>query len=135
MTEGQIINKYLGWNHKHLGREEGYVDCWGLIIFIYRDLGIEVFDLGNYDERWAYKGDNYFIEYYYEDWEWHTAPVFLDVVLFRNCKGIPAHAGVYLSQGRFIHSARGVGVVIGKMHKYMSRFEGVYRHKWLKSNT
>lgn len=132
MTEKQIRTKYLGIPYKHLGRDLEGLDCWGLIKMIYADLGLELFDLKDYDERWALKGDNYFIEHYYEDWQWHTAPVFLDVILFRNCKGIPAHAGVYLSKGKFIHCARGTGVIIGKWKIMLPKMEGIYRNKKLK---
>lgn len=131
MTEKEIIDKYFGIPHRHLGRDLSGLDCWGLIKMIYADIGIEVFDLKDYDEQWAMRGGNYFIENYYEDWVWHTAPVFLDVLLFRNCKGIPSHAGIYLSKGKFIHSARKAGVAIAKLKDYLPRLEGIYRNNKL----
>lgn len=131
MREQKIIDKYLGIPHKHLGRDLSGLDCWGLVKMVYADYGIEVFDLTDYEHQWAMTGDNFFVEHYYEDWVWHTAPIFLDVLLFRNCKGIPAHAGIYLSKGKFIHSMDKAGVVLGKLKDWLPRLEGVYRNKKL----
>ena len=129
MNVQELRDKYLGVPYRHKGRSLEALDCWGLIVFIYRDFGIEVIDLEDYDENWSVKGRNYFIENYYKKWQAHGAPAYLDLVMFENSKGIPYHAGVYLSKGEFIHCCK-AGTVIGKLFdkKWQERLVGLYRY-------
>jgi len=130
LTEGQLINKYLGWEYLHHGREEGKVDCWGLILFIYKEcFDINILDLEEYEKNWALRNKNLFIENYYKNWLLITQPKFLDVILFNNSKRITFHAGVYLSNGKFIHGSK-AGVVITRLDgKWKERVEGYYRYE------
>ena len=115
LTEIELINKYLGWQYLHHGREKGKVDCWGLVLFIYKEcFDVEIFDLENYEKNWALQDKNLFVENYYENWKSMERPKFLDVVLFNNSKGITFHAGIYLSNGRFIHGSK-AGVVVTRL--------------------
>ncbi len=128
MTEKQLIDKYLGIPYKHMGRDLDGLDCWGLSILAYRDDGIELFDLDNYEKNWALHGKNHFIENYYKKWQQKKFPLFFDVLLFNNSKGVTNHAGIYLSKGRFIHGSR-AGVVITRLvGKFKDRLEGTYRY-------
>ena len=131
VNEKFIINKYLGWQYKHRGREEGYVDCYGLIIHIYRDLGIKLWDIEEqYDKNWSFKGKNYFIENYYRQWVKVANPNVFDVVLFGKSQLAVNHGGVILSNGRFIHTCR-AGTVISRLGNFQwwKRIQGFYKFK------
>lgn len=128
MTKHEIINKYLGKQYKHLGRvPDTGLDCWGLIRCIYKDTGIEIFDLDHYEENWSQHGKNYFVEHYCEAWQKTEQPKFMDVVLFKR-GGIANHAGVMIDKLNFIHASK-AGVVVNKIGdiRWAFKIEGFYR--------
>lgn len=131
MDAQAIVDKYLGLPYKHLGRDFDGFDCWGLIKYIYKDIGIELFDINtDYDKLWGSKGKNYFMENYYKDWIKVREPRFLDIVGLYNNSNVINHAGIMLDRTRFIHSRRG-GVVINNIYDFGQRVQGFYRHKKL----
>jgi len=128
MKEKQIIDKYLGIQYVHKGRDLEGLDCWGLVVAVYADAGIDIFDLEDYERNWSLKGRNHFMENYYEKWVKHSSPIFKDVLLFYGGRDIVNHAGIYLKNGKFIHAAR-AGVVVTRLEgKWKERLEGVYRY-------
>jgi cell wall-associated NlpC family hydrolase len=128
ITEKEIIKQFLGVPYKNGGRDLNGIDCWGLIVAIYKLIGIEVLDMGDYEAHWSKKGKNYFIENYYSDWQEHGTYAFLDVVLFKNSNGVPFHAGVYLSYNR-IMQATAKGVITSEIKgKMKERVFGIFRH-------
>ena len=131
MRDKDIIRKYLGIPFKRRGRaiEEG-LDCWGLIKAIYADCGIDLFDLDSYEVDWPQNGRNHFMEYYCRQWEKVDRPQFMDVVLFRASPMVVNHAGLVLSESRFIHAAR-PGVVVSRLGELQvfKKIEGYYRFK------
>jgi len=130
LTEKQIVSKYLGVPYLHHGRDLTGGDCWSLIILINKDRGIEILDLENYEQDWAKKGKNHFIDNYYKNWEIVTPPKFLDVLLFKNHLGVVSHAGAYLSDGKFIHTHSKVGTIISRLTaRWEQRLDGIYRYK------
>lgn len=76
------------------------------------------------------KGKDYFKEHYARDWERVDEPRPLDGILFLNSRGIANHAGVVLSNRRFIHCPR-VGVIVSRLddQAWKQRIEGFYRLK------
>lgn len=131
MTQEEIIKKYLGTAYSHRGRKkETGLDCYGLIICIYKDLGLDLLDLIEYEIDWSKNGKNYFIDNYADQWEKVVVNHVYDVVLFRNYLGIANHAGVVLTQNRFIHCCK-AGCVIQKLSDptWKNRIVGFYRHK------
>ncbi len=134
MTIKFIVEKYLGIPYRHRGRDLSGLDCYGLIISIFEDAGISLFDIEEeYTEDWAWKGKNLFIENAYLEWEQVKTPYFLDVVGFVNSKGVVNHAGVMLTSTKFIHTCK-AGTVISSLNDYRkkNRIAGFYRHKKLK---
>ena len=138
-TERQILNKYVGIPYKHKGRNLSGLDCLGLIIMIYADLGREVLDFGvDYDEDWSFNNQNHFIENYHRQWDPTQKAAPGDVVLFQSKvygKGrepitVVNHGGVVLSRQRFIHSCK-PGTVVSELSdaKWMRRLQGFYRLK------
>jgi len=129
MTEKELCRKYVGVPYEHQGRTLEGLDCWGLIILAYREIGVEVLDLTDYDYDWAQQGDNHFVKNYYENWQRVEAPCFMDLLMFSNPLGIPYHAGIHLGYGRFLQCALRVGVVITPLDdKWRQRLYGVYRY-------
>jgi cell wall-associated NlpC family hydrolase len=133
MTEKEIIKKYLGVPYKHQGRDLTGLDCYGLVIRIFDDLGIKLFDIEeDYTADWSWKGKNYFLENAHKDWQEVVKAKMLDVVGFKNSKGTLNHAGVMLDGDRFINSCR-AGTVICRISdpRWKKRFTGFYRFKSL----
>lgn len=128
MTPHTLAQKYLGVPYKHRGRDMAGLDCWGLVVLVYKDLGISVLDIKDYEEGWACKGRNYFLEHHYENWRKVTEPQFLDILLFRNGRGTPYHAGIYLENDRFIQGTNTSVVISGLNGRYRERLEGIYRY-------
>jgi cell wall-associated NlpC family hydrolase len=133
MTEQDIITRYLGVPYKHQGRDLSGIDCYGLVIAIYADLGIKLFDIEeDYTPDWSWKNKNYFLENAHKDWqEVHMAQI-LDVATFKNGKDVMNHAGIMLDGDRFISACK-MGVVVCRVSapKWQKRFCGFYRYKGL----
>jgi len=125
------VRKFLGLRYVHGGRNLNGVDCWGLVVLVYRELGVEVEDVNGYEERWSVKGEERYFDEYKGRWRkvGRDEAQFPDVVLFRNKKGIVYHAGVYLGGGKFLHCPK-VGVVIGRLQDWEDKLDGFYRRRY-----
>ena len=131
MTEQDIIKRYLGVPYQHQGRSMQGLDCYGLIIAIYADLGIKLFDIEEeYTPEWSWQNKNYFLENAYKDWEEVSKARLFDVVTFKNGKGVMNHAVVMLDGNRFINSCK-AGTVVCRLSDqiWQKRFYGFYRQK------
>jgi cell wall-associated NlpC family hydrolase len=128
ITEEYLITKYVGIPYVHHGRSLTQLDCWGLLILIYKELGYDLIDFTGYEEGWSESGKNYFIENYWKEWKPVSEPRLFDAVLFKNCSGISNHAGVVLKNKRFMHCSK-AGVVINKLddHVWQRQLSGYYR--------
>ena len=126
-----LISKYIGIPYKHLGRDKNGLDCLGLIVLIYKEiLGIKIFDVVDYDEKWSWKGRNLFEDNYCKEWKRVLTPKLWDMVLIKNGKGIINHAGLILTNGRFIHCIK-AGVVISRLsdNTWKGRLSGFFEYK------
>lgn len=136
MSEIITIFEYAGIPYKHLGRDKNGVDCWGLIMLIYKDkLNIQLQDIGDigevdYAKNWSLQGKDYFMENYQSRWERVTTPKIFDIVLLRNSRGIANHAGVMLNSNSFINCLKG-GVVVSRITDavWKGRLVGFFRYK------
>lgn len=130
ITETEIMQKYVGVPFAHRGRDLiGGLDCWGLIIEIYADLGFRLFDIDEpYDENWHFNGKNYFLENYWRDWKSVETPGQFDGILFRVGMGEVNHAGVYLSDGKFMHATK-QGVLVSRLEKWRVYLDGFFHLK------
>jgi cell wall-associated NlpC family hydrolase len=118
--------------YRHRGRCLLGLDCWGFIKLVYADLGIWLFDIEEleYKRAWFLERRDYLKDNLDLDWEEVKSPMILDGVLFINRKGIANHAGIVLSEGRFIHASR-QGVIVSNLSDkaWETRIEGFYRLK------
>lgn len=121
-----IVNKYLGIPYKHMGRGMDGLDCWGLIVRVYADHGVEVFDLENYEAEWARRGQNIILGNYYENWKKVDCYGPGDVILLKYPRGIVGHSGIYLDRGLFLHATR-EGVVVSRLKEWLPKVHGFYR--------
>jgi cell wall-associated NlpC family hydrolase len=130
MSKTVIVTKYLGVPYKNRGRDTNGLDCWGLVLCVYKDIfGIDLPDLENYEVDWSYKGNNYIMERYTNEWVRVEKPQELDVVLMKNGRGITNHAGIMLDSINFIQCSK-AGVTIAKItdKRIDRRIEGFFRY-------
>ena len=126
----EIAGKYVGIPFKEHGRDMKGVDCFGLILLIYKELGYRIDDY-RYKPDW-FKGDyNLFLENYHKYAKRVPKPEPGDAILLSRNGESPTHIGVYLGNGKFIHCLRKVGVVINRLNQepFKSRTEGFLRLK------
>ncbi|MFH1776330.1 MAG: NlpC/P60 family protein [Candidatus Omnitrophota bacterium] len=134
-VEKRLVDTYLGIPYAHRGRTMTGLDCWGFLKLAYAGMGIRLFDVEDlqYSKVWGLKGKDYFKENYYHDWQQVSEPQIFDAVLFLNSCGVANHAGMILSNRRFIHCCR-QGVIISRLdgREWREKVEGFYRLKaWL----
>lgn len=55
-------------------------------------------------------------------------PVFGDIIVI-NLYGYASHIGIYLGEGRFLHSVRKIGSCMDSITRYSKMIEGYYRHQ------
>ncbi len=137
MTVEEVVKKYLGTPYRYKGRDSKTgLDCWGLGVCVFKDLGIELMDFNvDYRENWGDKeGENYFLEHYWQQWDLVAEPQPFDCVLFKSHPdSMPNHGGIYLGDNKFLHACK-AGVVVGDMRReVLQRLKiGYFRHKDLK---
>lgn len=123
-----IFGKYVGIPYVHKGRSLNGLDCWGLVVLIYRELfNMELLDMENYEQDWAKQGNNYFLENYSKQFEQVENLEKYDIILFKVDEAI-RHAGIYLGDDKFIHCPK-IGVVISRLSIWKKRIAGCYRLK------
>lgn len=140
LTGDQIVEaarKYLGWRYLHAGRRlSGGLDCYGLVVQSFLDLGARFFDDSTYPVA-----DNW------DDLEKGLCQLFRsvgpdesalrgDILVFRS-RWIPHHMGIYSGDGCLIHVFNGANlnrVSEGPLPEVWNRFERfVWRYKGEKS--
>jgi cell wall-associated NlpC family hydrolase len=125
-----FLAKYIGIPYKHKGRtlKDG-LDCWGLVLLIYKDLGYKLRDLDDYEMSGHLKGHNYFEPR--DEWVMNGVPKPYDVALFLNTEGIAYHAGVITPDLKMIHASKNVGVQIVPLDAVLKkiRIDGYYNLK------
>ncbi|MBI5872997.1 MAG: C40 family peptidase [Candidatus Omnitrophica bacterium] len=132
MTESEVRKKYLGVPFQHQGRSISGLDCYGLIINVYKDLGFELLDIEeDYPMNWVWEGRNYFIENHHKQWERVDVPKPFDVVLFyMNGKKVADHGGIVLSNNDVLHACKS-GTVVSRLDHMKFLIEGFYHFKGL----
>ena len=135
MTSKEVVKKYLGIPYRHKGRDPKVgLDCWGLGICVFKDLGINLLDFEvDYSEDWAFE-NNFFIENYYKEWEIVKVPRVFDCVLFKfYSNASPNHGGICLGENKFIHACK-QGVVVADLGRASIKdlTVGFFRHKDMK---
>lgn len=131
LSADEVIKKYLGSGYRFKGRE-GSIDCYGLVLSVYMDIGITLPDLRiDDDEKWHSKGKSLDLCSLPDLFEAVIVPLTFDLVAFFNPKGIVNHAGIYVGSGNFLHATKTAGVCVQRFYdrQWQSRLAGIYRHK------
>lgn len=112
----------IGIPFLEFGRSRAGMDCWAVVLELYRRAGITLKDpfaqqtrinvkaiQGASVERW--------IAEQFNTWERVPVPDVGDVLAFRDVDGAAVHVGVMVEPGKFIHALRRAGIVIGKLDR------------------
>jgi cell wall-associated NlpC family hydrolase len=121
------IRKYIGCKYLPHGREpETGLDCYGLVICIYRDMGITLPDPVYADtEIQTNKRVGESLKSAIPNVRL-TEPEPGCIIEF-SVFGEPSHIGIYIGGNDFIHSSRTTGVVVDKLFRWQKRVKGYYR--------
>lgn len=130
MTADECIRKYLGVPYKHGGRDSSGLDCYGMVVLVYKDLGISLPDY-EYQKGWEEEGKDYFVTEYHKGFKKVMEPKLWDVVLFRNSRNsdVVNHVGIYVGEDQVLHCLEEKTILVGKLsHPYWrKRVYGYFR--------
>jgi cell wall-associated NlpC family hydrolase len=121
------VRKYLGCKYAPHGRDpEKGLDCYGLAICIFRDVGIDLPDPVYADTEIETN------KRIMESLESTIPNIKLSkpepgCVIEFNVLGEPSHIGIFLGGNDFIHASRTTGVVVEKLFNWQKRVKGFYR--------
>jgi cell wall-associated NlpC family hydrolase len=129
----QVSQLILGQTFKFGGRgEQRETDCYGVIVFFYKEFGIKMPDY-SCEEDWGKNEGAYLREYAqaFRKLNPDELPECGDMVVFKNVEGACNHAGIFLGDNRFIHALRKVGTKIDRLYDkpWKEKFYGFFRVK------
>ncbi len=122
----------IGTPFKNRGRNIATgLDCWGLVMYVFELYGIPLPDFDADAFQYA-ENDKTVIEgIQSRKWEivWYdmASDVPLVVVMKMHPKYI-AHVGVYVGDGRILHTTAGTGAILSKITTLQRRIVGFYRY-------
>lgn len=116
---------YLGCPFHHQGRSRAGLDCAGLLVLAYRDLGVELTDLPAYGREPWNDGLRECVEFNFRKVEGAAEPG--DILLLRYRRE-PQHLAIATDKG-MIHTYASVGKVVETniAATWINRIVGVYR--------
>lgn len=123
------ISSLVGTPFKDGGRGPDSFDCWGLVREVYKRCGI---DLPEYAEIACYDALRVTAEMASESKRWnkHQPPdlPIPCVATFRVSSPMVNHVGVYIGNGKFLHTREKAGAVIESLDSpiWRHRIEGFY---------
>lgn len=131
------LSPYVGLEFVEHGRSREGIDCWGLVVLLYRDLlGIKLpaYDTG-YSHTGREDGDSIaaIIDRHRPEW-WPIAEgseQFGDLINLKIWDR-PMHIGFVFERGRMLHAIAGVGSCVGRYNdrewRLPNKVVGFYRH-------
>jgi lipoprotein Spr len=114
---GRIIESYLGTRYKSGGSSNEGMDCSGFVTRVYKEYA-EI-DLPH-DSKRLFKLAKEVAE---EELDYG------DLVFFSDSGTLPSHVGIYIGEGRFVHSTKGYGVIVSSIeeNRYQRSYIGARR--------
>ena len=124
-----MLNDLIGKPFKDRGRGEDGYDCWGLVLEVFKRYGINLpdFDISAYAHKMvAKKVDE---EKNKSCWKKLDKPEVPSICIFGK-GGFVHHLGVYIGNGKFIHSLIGKGVQIDRLSSpiWKKQLLGFYKY-------
>lgn len=119
----------IGKPFENGGRGPDKYDCWGLCCEVYRIYGLKIpdyqvycYDSEKFNELFIEESPSWVKYFYPED-----API-PSIVAFRVSSRYVNHAGIYIGNGKFLHTREKTGVVIERLDapQWRHRLEGLY---------
>lgn len=126
------VEQFVGIPFVDGGADFAGVDCWGLVRLVYRELRqieLPAYPVSAHDRSQVRKWMK--AESEGPEWERHTFPKPLDVVLFwMDLNGEPSHCGVFVIHRWMIHCQDGHGVALHPFGRvfWQRRFMGFWRY-------
>ncbi|WP_408955383.1 C40 family peptidase [Natroniella sp. ANB-PHB2] len=127
----EVVSKYRNIPYKHNGRSLRGLDCLGLIIFFYKEFGIDIsYKDRKYSKQW-YKEDSGV--YLRELLKVGSAVEFdnlqtLDLVYFELLPDVVTHSGVMVNEHQFIHILQKRNVEVSSFNRFWrKKFAGARR--------
>jgi hypothetical protein len=108
------------------GRSKEGLDCYGLVIEVYKRIGINLPDV-------EYKATDIETSRNVDKQLRELIPMDKIEQPIKNCivelavLGDPSHVGIYLGKGDFLHTNRKNGVVIEKLQRWENRISAFYK--------
>jgi cell wall-associated NlpC family hydrolase len=105
------------------------LDCWGLVVEVYRRLGCAVADVDDYSALQAENVSPQIVDACAATWRRVEEPYEpYDVLLFSegSC-GAVTHCGLYIGHGLMLHTTRATGVIVTSLRNVNRRFAGAWR--------
>ena len=126
-----IAEKVLGVPFKYKGRDLSGLDCWGLVMYCYKELGIELEDFQQYNREKHIKGKMTFkskaLTELWKSWKQVKEPKAGDVVLFKGKRGYISHIAIYIGHNRVLNTTFR-GTIIVRLVDINYIVEGYYRY-------
>jgi cell wall-associated NlpC family hydrolase len=114
---GRIVDSFLGSPYKYGGQSKNGIDCSGLVVEVYKRYA--GFDLPRSTKK-LYK----LVRHVDRD-----DLVYGDLVFFSDGWFSVSHVGIYVEEGRFVHSIKDFGVIVSSLEEdyYKKRYRGARR--------
>jgi len=113
----KIIESYLGTRYKEGGASKKGMDCSGFVMKVYEEYA--GFNLPHNSKKLlklVRKVDKEKLGYG-------------DLVFFSDYGFLPSHVGIYIGEGKFVHSTKGYGVIVSSLNgeRYRKSYIGARR--------
>lgn len=125
------VSKYMGVPFKENGRDiETGLDCYGLLLHIYRDMGIALLDKTDYTLDDKEDVHNLIEKNKYEWKQVDRKQVCAGTVVYFRILGVPMHLGIMINYNQFVHSICKTGVCIENLNSIVwnRRVVGFYEY-------
>ena len=118
---------FQAFSHDFIGLPYDTFDCYDIVKLFY----LKVFDASLteyvYPDPLDGKYTSQIIASHKSKFERVEKPEFGDIILLR-VHGLPSHLGIYLWDGRFMHTTKKTGCIIDMLPEWKTRIEGFYRY-------
>ena len=114
---GKIIESYLGTRYKKGGASKKGMDCSGFVMKVYKEYaGLNLPHNSKKLLKLVRKVDKEKLGYG-------------DLVFFSDYGFLPSHVGIYIGEGKFVHSTKGYGVIVSSLNgeRYRKSYIGARR--------